>query len=101
MLTAAEPELPFVDAPHDENVAEAIGFLTAKVLKVVDRQSGKVGTPDSRLDEDLELDSVDRIDLALKLEERFDIDIPDEDVDLVELGTVKGLVSYLFERGVR
>ena len=35
--------------------------------------------PDSKLRDDLECDSLDRIDIAISLEDRFDILVPDVD----------------------
>jgi len=46
----------------------------------------------------LDFDSLDRIELAMKLEEHFGIDIPDADVDQPELGTVSGVVAYISRR---
>lgn len=70
-----------------------------KVLAVVAFQSGHDEvTRESKLHEDLELDSLDRIDLAVQLERTFNIDIPDEDVDRQELGVVGGLVDYIEAR---
>lgn len=69
-----------------------------RVLAVVEHQAGTPADPDSRLVEDLDLDSLDRIELAVQLERAFDIDIPDEDVDRPELGTVEGLARYIERR---
>lgn len=44
---------------------------------------------------DLMLDSLDLIETGMKLEEEFEIAIPDCDVDRPELGTVGGLVAYI------
>lgn len=41
-------------------------------------------TPDSRLDEDLGLDSLDRVDLVMAIEEEFGVDIEDEEWERVE-----------------
>lgn len=46
----------------------------------------------------LDLDSLDRIEVAMALEEKFGIDIPPEDVDKAELGTPIGLAVYLAQR---
>lgn len=43
----------------------------------------------------LDLDSMDRVLLAMKLEEEFGIEIPDDDVDKGALGTFGGLVAYV------
>lgn len=46
----------------------------------------------------LDLDSLDLIQLAMKVEEEFEIELPDEEVDKPELGTVGGLLAYIEER---
>ena len=46
-------------------------------------------------EEPLDLDSLDRVELAMLLEDEFNIEIPDEHVDKPELGTVAGLVRYV------
>lgn len=43
----------------------------------------------------LEFDSLDRIELAIKIGEAFGVDIPDEDVDNPELGTARGIATYI------
>jgi acyl carrier protein len=51
---------------------------------------------DQALREDLGLNSLDAIELMFKVEEEFDLEIPD--ADLQKLRTVGDLVSYLEER---
>jgi acyl carrier protein len=41
-------------------------------------------------------DSLDRVEVVMKLEEEFELSIPDEDI--MPLGTVGELVDYLFVR---
>jgi acyl carrier protein len=53
-------------------------------------------TPDQALREDLGLNSLDAIELMFKVEEEFDLEIPDP--DLQKLRTVGDLVSYLETR---
>lgn len=66
-----------------------------RVIAVCEQQSGREAYLDSELEADLDLDSLDRIELAMQLEEVFDISIPDEAVDNPVLGTVVGLVAYI------
>jgi acyl carrier protein len=66
-----------------------------RVIAVAENLSGKEAYIDSDLVEDLELDSLDRVQLAMELEEEFDIVIPDEDVDRPELGRISGLTEYI------
>ncbi len=51
---------------------------------------------DSNLQDDLDIDSLDAVELALEIEEALGIKIPDEDLD--EMKTVKDIVSYLESR---
>ena len=49
----------------------------------------------SRLLSDLYLDSLDRMELVLRLEERLSVEIPDEDVTQDRLATTNDLIRYL------
>ena len=53
-------------------------------------------TADTAFVDDLGADSVDLVDLSMALEEEFDIEIPDEDVENVR--TVGDIVKYLEDR---
>lgn len=48
---------------------------------------------ESRLIEDLQADSLDIVELIMGLEERYDIEIPDE--DLPKLQTVGSIAKYI------
>ena len=50
---------------------------------------------DSKLKEDLELDSLDSVELIMSAEEEFGIEIPDEDV--MNFKTVNDIVNYIEE----
>ena len=50
-------------------------------------------TLDARLIDDLGVDSLDTVELVMELEERFEIEIPDEDAELMK--TVKDIVDYI------
>ena len=50
-------------------------------------------TRDSRFIEDLEFDSLDIFDLIAKLEDEFEISVPDEDAETI--GTVGDAVRYI------
>ncbi len=45
---------------------------------------------------DLGIDSLEQVDLMMELEKRYQITIPDEDLE--KLSDVKGLLSYLNEK---
>lgn len=53
---------------------------------------------DTRLEGDLQLDSLDRIEVGQKLEETFQITIPDDDLDAEGMGTFGGLCDYIDRR---
>ena len=53
-------------------------------------------TKDSEVIDDLGADSLDIVDLVMTLEEEFDTEIPDEDIE--NLRTVGDIVKYIEER---
>ena len=77
------------DGKEARPVAERIQEILAHHLHV-DR--GKI-KPESLLREDLGLDSADTIELVFKVEETFNIQVPDDDLE--KFKTVKDLVAYL------
>ena len=50
-------------------------------------------TMDSRIIEDLNADSLDLVDLLMSLEDEFDVEVPDDQVENVK--TVGDLVGYI------
>ena len=52
-------------------------------------------TMDTRIDEDLGADSLDAVDMLMSLEDEFDVEIPDEEIENIR--TVGDLVSYIEE----
>ncbi|NLC79246.1 MAG: acyl carrier protein [Ruminococcaceae bacterium] len=50
-------------------------------------------TPESSIVDDLGADSLDVVDLIMSLEEEFDIEIPDEEIENIKL--VDDLVKYI------
>ena len=53
-------------------------------------------TPETDIIDDLGADSLDIVDLVMSLEDEFDLEIPDEDVEGIR--TVGGLTQYLEDR---
>lgn len=49
--------------------------------------------PDVRLREQIELDSMDFLDIIMELRKRYKIDVPEE--DYMKLSTLDGCVEYL------
>lgn len=52
-------------------------------------------TPDMSIDDDLGIDSLDLVDLAMALEDEFDIQVSDD--ELATLKTVRDIASYIGE----
>ena len=66
-----------------------------EILKdTMDIDESKI-TLDAKLKEDLELDSLDSVELIMSDEEEFGIEIPDEDV--MNFKTVNDIVNYIEE----
>lgn len=76
----------------DSRISDQIITALAEYLK----RDKKSITLDNRLRDDLGLDSIATIELLFKLEEVFDLQIPDE--DLKGLVTVGQVVKYLQKR---
>jgi len=55
---------------------------------------------DDLLVEDLGLDSEALLSLVIGLEDRFEVEIPDGDISMANLGTVSRMVGYLSRVGV-
>lgn len=70
--------------------------IKAKVIKLIADQAGVAEASISgstSLQADLELDSLDIMDLLLVLEEEFDMQIPDEELNKIQ--TVTDIVNYI------
>jgi len=50
-------------------------------------------TPDARIQEDLGADSLDVMNITMRIEDEFDIKIPDEDITKIQ--TVQDIVDYI------
>ena len=64
------------------------------LVETMDIDESKI-TLDAKLKEDLELDSLDSVELIMSAEEEFGIEIPDEDV--MNFKTVNDIVNYIEE----
>lgn len=72
--------------------------IDERLMTLLVQQTGKPRseiTADARL-EDLGIESLDRFELALEIEEEFGFDFPDDEA-LVELGTVQDLVDLVMK----
>ena len=52
--------------------------------------------PDLRLREQLDLDSMDFLDIVMELRKRYQIEVPEE--EYMELATLQGCVNYLLPK---
>lgn len=66
-----------------------------RVIAICEQQSGKEANRDSELVKDLDLDSLDRVELAMVLEDTFRIEIRDEEVDNPDLDHVGALIELV------
>lgn len=73
--------------------------VTAKVKEIIVEELGvdaQEVTPEAKFIEDLGADSLDTVELIMKFEEEFDLEIADEDAE--KLTTVGEAISYLTEK---
>ena len=66
--------------------------VTAQIAAVLGERPERI-TPDMSLIHDLGADSLDSVSLVLAIEDRFGIDLPDEDAE--QLRTVRQLIEYV------
>jgi len=69
--------------------------VAAILAEQLDAEADSI-TMTTNLVDDLGADSMDVVDLAMTLEDEFDIEIPDEDI--TEVRTVGDIVKYLEDR---
>jgi acyl carrier protein len=73
--------------------------VSAKVREIVASQLGveqSEVTPEASILDDLGADSLDVVELVMALEEEFDLEVPDEDVET--LRTIGDVARYITER---
>ncbi len=74
--------------------------MLEKIIEIIEEQLSVEGmeiTENTRFKEDLAADSLDLFELAMAIEEAFNIEIPSEDLEKVT--TVGSVVAYLKEKG--
>jgi len=76
----------------EQEILEKVQGAIVATLKA----DGKDITPASRLVDDLGGDSLDMLELMMALEERFGIEVPDEDAE--GINTVQDVVDYVKRR---
>jgi len=70
--------------------------IAAKVKEIIVDKLGvdeSEVTPEASFTNDLGADSLDTVELVMKLEEYFDIEIPDEDAEKIQ--TVRDAIDYI------
>ncbi|MBR4734040.1 MAG: acyl carrier protein [Lachnospiraceae bacterium] len=75
--------------------------MLEKIIEIIEEQLSVEGmeiTEKTRFKEDLSADSLDLFELAMAIEEAFEIEIPSEDLEKVT--TVGSVIEYLKEKGV-
>ena len=76
-------------AAQEENVESRVKAIIVDQLGVKEADVGL----DAHFVEDLGADSLDTVELVMKFEEDFDIEIPDEDAEKIQ--TVQDAVQYI------
>ncbi|HKI83521.1 MAG TPA: acyl carrier protein [Candidatus Krumholzibacteria bacterium] len=77
----------------------AVENIEAEVKKIIEEKLGVNAeqiTDEASFIDDLGADSLDQVELVMDFEDKFEIDIPDEDAE--KMRTVGEAVSYLTER---
>lgn len=75
-----------------QDVADALREIMAARLGLTPEQI----VPEARLVEDLGLDSLDAVELAIAVERKFDIEVPEE--ELTRLKTVADMLALVASR---
>lgn len=74
---------------------EIFELVRSRLAEMLEREASSI-TMDTRLEEDLEADSLDLVELAMGLEEELRLEIPDEELDGIR--TVGDAVDFVFEK---
>ena len=75
--------------------------MLEKIIEIIQEQldcSGKQLTAQTTFKGDLAVDSLDLFELVMALEEKYEVEIPSE--ELAELTTVGAVMEYLKNKGV-
>ena len=71
---------------------EILGVLAEIVNEVAGVETGEI-TPDKSFVDDLDIDSLSMVEIAVQVEDRFGVKVPDE--ELANLKTVGDAVDYV------
>ncbi len=75
-----------------EEIKMVFDKIKSIIVEQLDADENDV-TMDANIQDDLGADSLDVVDLVMSIEESFDIEIPDEDVENIK--TVGDIVKYI------
>ena len=75
-----------------EDITESVKSIIVDQLSVTPEEV----TPEASFIEDLGADSLDIVELIMALEDKFDLEIPDEEAEKIQ--TVKDVISYISGR---
>jgi acyl carrier protein len=81
------------DKKTTEEIFEEVKGVIAEELEVEESQISM----DSMIVDDLGADSLDLVELIMRLEEKFEVEIPDEHAEKIR--TVEDAVSFIRENG--
>jgi acyl carrier protein len=76
------------------NIDEIVLDTINRFLKE-DKKSDAVATPESILVDDLDIDSLDTIELGLQVEEEYNVEIPIEEMMGSNLVTVNDIIVFI------
>lgn len=74
---------------------EIFNLVRGRLAELMEREPNEI-TLDTRLEEDLEADSLDLVELAMALEEELKLEIPDDDLEGIR--TVGDAVEFVAEK---
>ena len=67
--------------------------FTKCAVEILSVEAGKI-TLEARFEDDLEADSLDLVELVMALEEEFDVEVPEEELDGIEtVGAAYNLIT--------
>lgn len=71
-------------------------YVTEKLIKLIRNENGLLITENTDLVDDLEYDSLLFVELIIEIENEFDVEVPDEMLDIDILRNYGHLESFVF-----
>jgi acyl carrier protein len=91
-LTFAPRQIIFLEEFMAESIEDKVKQIIVDELGVEESEV----TPNARFIDDLGADSLDTVELVMRFEEEFSIEIPDEDAEKIQ--SVRDAIAYIEER---